>query len=978
MSKTGFLAAFGVFLGLLTAIVSAYYLNFPMLLLAVLATVLVAISSVTHRYLVKTADNSRRQIREVRKSALAIEKSEKERRSSEAASNKKIDQVLEAISAFESSNQAQLSSNTIFNGSILKTEYNNGTSESHLIDGSKSLENRTWTRGMYVASGEAFRLNKFSVPHFYGSIVQLNVEMAVTFSLVNRSISMRDSFALAATRGILDLNGLRDNLTSLRLVDNDYEYQQFFRYVQVDSLMGLARVVSHQMFSESDSELAELLFFSVLRARGLHAFDSKDVFLYAEVLADQGLHRAATQLFNDAEMSEKERIQVGLMQANAVRAKASVGNHWLSVVNEMYHDQGLYGIEIAEGGGSTSIDRLRTLSDNSRTTDGPLVSILIPTFEGAERIRTAIDSLVHQTWKNIEIIIIDDGSGIENLHQLREICAEYADVKLIEQGSNQGTYLARNRGLQEARGEFITVHDDDDWSHAQKIELQAQKLVDDPNLVADMTKHVRATEDLEFLRINKNPTLAHKNMSSLMFRRSVFDKIGAWDEVNRGGDAEFYDRVRRVLKGKIAIAGVLPMSFTRTHTASLTSGELRRGYMEPARRFYHASYLNRHREWMKTGIRPSGYSLVPENMKPGKRNLYLDNVDLVVVTDFATDNESTSNAIREACAAADQGLTVGIMNMYSAANGGNIMILDSILEAIESHQLLPLSISDRVEVKSLLVFDPAVLQHSEGLKSSFKPQRLNLIMDKKLDLEHSIGRTYDHDTVINNAETLFGVKPVMCVTSNEVLNGVIPVSGWNKSSAVVRPAVAAAFQIPILHLPDFSNKPVIGRYWDADQSAWPDNRSSIVGLYTSNELYDVSLLGDKGDAPELIQSLLGEEYSESCSPVQLSELDFFVQFTNPESFSSIYDRICEAMNSRIVVVVPRKYECYFGKAAVYASENEVASVIGRLWNTPALYRAQVENGQRFIESQIHFADARKRLESENNGELDANIEVVEG
>ena len=113
--------------------------------------------------------------------------------------------------------------------------------------------------------------------------------------------------------------------------------------------MGLARIVAHQMFSESDSELAELLFFSVLRAKGIHAFEPKDIYLYAEVLAEQGFHAAASQLYIDAKLSKKDRIQVALMRANAVRSKESVGIHWLSVVNDMYHNQGLFGIELVDG-----------------------------------------------------------------------------------------------------------------------------------------------------------------------------------------------------------------------------------------------------------------------------------------------------------------------------------------------------------------------------------------------------------------------------------------------------------------------------------------------------------------------------------------------------------------------------------------------------------------------------------------------------
>ena len=171
---------------------------------------------------------------------------------------------------------------------------------------------------------------------------------------------------------------------------------------------------------------------------------------------------------------------------------------------------------------------------------------------------------------------------------------------------------------------------------------------------------------------------------------------------------------------------------------------------------------------------------------------------------------------------------------------------------------------------------------------------------------------------------------------------------------------------------------MIGRYWDKEQVTWPTDQSSVLKLYTTNELYDVSLLGNYADAPEPIQEILGEEHIAISSSAQLSELDFFVQFTNTEAGASIYDRISEALQNNVVVILPRMYEQYFGKAAVYASANDVATVIERLWNTPALYRVQIENGLRFVESQVNSGDVRKRLEAENSGELVASIRVVEG
>ena len=90
--------------------------------------------------------------------------------------------------------------------------------------------------------------------------------------------------------------------------------------------------------------------------------------------------------------------------------------------------------------------------------------MLVPTFNGSELIGTTLDSLVNQTWKNLEIIVVDDFSDSTHRERLQEVCARYEDVTLLLQPENLGAYMARNRALAVASGEFITVHDDDDWS----------------------------------------------------------------------------------------------------------------------------------------------------------------------------------------------------------------------------------------------------------------------------------------------------------------------------------------------------------------------------------------------------------------------------------------------------------------------------------------------------------------------------------
>lgn len=106
-----------------------------------------------------------------------------------------------------------------------------------------------------------------------------------------------------------------------------------------------------------------------------------------------------------------------------------------------------------------------------------LVSILIPCYNAEKYIADTIRSILAQTWKNIELIIVDDGSQDKSA----EISYSFKDprIKVIRQ-SNQGASAARNRAYRECQGEFIQHLDADDLLSPEKIEEQVKLLLQHP------------------------------------------------------------------------------------------------------------------------------------------------------------------------------------------------------------------------------------------------------------------------------------------------------------------------------------------------------------------------------------------------------------------------------------------------------------------------------------------------------------------
>ncbi len=110
--------------------------------------------------------------------------------------------------------------------------------------------------------------------------------------------------------------------------------------------------------------------------------------------------------------------------------------------------------------------------------DTPKVSVIIPTYNRAKLVCRSIDSILAQTYRNIELIVVDDGSTDDTL----AVLSKYGDqIKVIEQ-ANGGVSKARNVGLKAATGDYIGFLDSDDYYLPTKIEEQVSYLCDHFNI----------------------------------------------------------------------------------------------------------------------------------------------------------------------------------------------------------------------------------------------------------------------------------------------------------------------------------------------------------------------------------------------------------------------------------------------------------------------------------------------------------------
>ena len=107
----------------------------------------------------------------------------------------------------------------------------------------------------------------------------------------------------------------------------------------------------------------------------------------------------------------------------------------------------------------------------------PLVSIIIPVYNVENFVTDTLESVCAQTYKNIEIICVDDGSKDNSLSILNFYSEKDNRIKVISQ-ENSGVSAARNNGIKKSNGQYICFLDSDDFMHPQYIELQLKAILD--------------------------------------------------------------------------------------------------------------------------------------------------------------------------------------------------------------------------------------------------------------------------------------------------------------------------------------------------------------------------------------------------------------------------------------------------------------------------------------------------------------------
>jgi len=215
-------------------------------------------------------------------------------------------------------------------------------------------------------------------------------------------------------------------------------------------------------------------------------------------------------------------------------------------------------------------------------TKSPNISIIIPTYNRAVYLSAAIDSVLCQTYKDFELIVVDDGSS----DNTREIVQAYSDQRIrYLYKKNGGAASALNLGIKNSRGNFIARLDSDDIFLPKKLEIQVESLDVNPDIGLVYTQAYNIDSEGNILRLYlKNHTCPQEALKvmrhflfppsqSIMFRKSCIDKAGYFDEnIPIAEDWDFCIRMARHYKFAYCDK---PLVKIRRHSEMITSDKLK-------------------------------------------------------------------------------------------------------------------------------------------------------------------------------------------------------------------------------------------------------------------------------------------------------------------------------------------------------------------------------------------------------------------
>lgn len=219
-----------------------------------------------------------------------------------------------------------------------------------------------------------------------------------------------------------------------------------------------------------------------------------------------------------------------------------------------------------------------------------MVSVVIATYKRDKSLANALNSLVEQTYKDFEVVVVDDNANVEWNEKVNAIVESFSSrlrINYIQNEKNQGSARTRNIGIDASKGEYITFLDDDDLYLPNKIEVQVEQMIK-ANADYSLMNLALYNDDESLSEIRKRDylsTVESKNLvichlkyhmtgtDTMMFKKEYLSSFGGFEAIDVGD--EFYLMLKAIKSNGIFIYcnECAVKAYVHTGEGGLSSGQ---------------------------------------------------------------------------------------------------------------------------------------------------------------------------------------------------------------------------------------------------------------------------------------------------------------------------------------------------------------------------------------------------------------------
>jgi tetratricopeptide (TPR) repeat protein len=509
----------------------------------------------------------------------------------------------------------------------------------------------------------------------------------------------------------------------------------------------------------------------------------RQLLLEADCLLQLGQNEEARSLLSRALDLAPHDNHLRLVDANSWAEPAAGRSDdaaRLAQINVIYQRASLAPLQKRNEDLALSLDNL--VATANQVSSGPLVSVLMPAYRAEGTLGFAVRSVLEQTWRNLELIVVDDLSPDSTFELAQTLTESDQRVRVIQLPENQGAYAARNAALRQAQGEYVTVHDADDWSHPQKIELQLRQLARSKRAQATKSEWVRSLDHLYF-RGNTPATSSWitPNVSSLLLRAGVLRNLGGWDEVRVAADSDLERRLAH-LKGSGAILHTepgVPLSFALESPTSLTRAGAT--HVSTARHGLRRTYHDASKHWLSKQTAelprlrsnddsPRAFPApVPLLSTRGQVEL-----DVLLVAELLEESRDLQSTLAFLASLTRAGQRVGVLHFPRPHRSCQEPISPRVLDTAERGELYVVSAGERLTASLLIACSPAALSTPMDRPPEVTSNRGALWVTQAAWREG-----VDCDHAVRTFEATFAMSPLWIPAdagARQKLEGVVPIS----------------------------------------------------------------------------------------------------------------------------------------------------------------------------------------------------------